>query len=117
MPDIAPLGLWRCARLFADRHERSASTSDLDAFLSFAPWRSEEALSRYYAAISAGWIEGVGMLDLAMFPDDAIRMSIDPCQRRGLAARCSEALDVGAQPRSVDLVSDDSRSVTIQPEP
>jgi hypothetical protein len=80
VPGLQPLGLWRVARVYAGRAASRTPTADLDAYLAFGPWRSDEARQRYYAAIDAGWVEGVSPLDWMLLPDDVMQLlpSIGP---------------------------------------
>ena len=54
-PDLDPWNVWLVARAYMRRHQQEASTADFDHFLAFAPWRSNEAGSRYAHAVVAGW--------------------------------------------------------------
>lgn len=55
-PDLSPLfAAYQLARVYLSRNARDVPTADLDAFLAFAPWRSEELAQRYYNAVYEGW--------------------------------------------------------------
>ncbi len=58
VPDLLPtLDLMLLARVYLLREQQGMSTTDLDAFLAFAPWRSEDARERYRQALHFGWIK------------------------------------------------------------
>lgn len=56
-PDLPAALAWHLARGYVGRVQRSLPTAGLDDFLAFAPWRSDEAASRYVDAYLAGWID------------------------------------------------------------
>lgn len=49
--DLPPWTIYELAHTYMLRHERQASTDDLNAFLAFAPWRSEENAKRFNSAV------------------------------------------------------------------
>jgi hypothetical protein len=56
-PDLDPVSAHRVARLYQVRTNQGRDTGYIDAWLGFAPWRSDDAAARYEAAMAAGWIE------------------------------------------------------------
>ena len=55
------LDLWaafRLARLYLERAHKDPpeQVDDLDAFLAYAPWRSEAAAVKYFNAVDEGWV-------------------------------------------------------------
>lgn len=58
VPDLLPtLDLMLLARVYMLREQQGMSTTDLDSFLAFAPWRSEDARERYHQALKSGLIQ------------------------------------------------------------
>ncbi len=55
-PDLDPWDVWLIARTYMRRQQQEKSATDLDHFLSFAPWRSEESSQRYRNAFGQGWV-------------------------------------------------------------
>lgn len=55
-PELPLLVTYQTARLYVARAARKETTTDLDLFLSAAPWRDEERAQRYYAAVYEGWM-------------------------------------------------------------
>ena len=53
-PGLRPFTVWATARFYMLRKANGEPTSDLDAFLAFAPWQSSEAGLHYMAAIAKG---------------------------------------------------------------
>ena len=49
--DLPPWTIYEIAHTYMLRHERQDSTDDLNAFLAFAPWRSEENAKRFNSAV------------------------------------------------------------------
>ena len=49
-PDLAPIEVYRVARIYVRRAARKEGTGDLDLFLAWAPWRDEESGLQYYRA-------------------------------------------------------------------
>lgn len=55
-PDLDPWHAWLFSRAYTRRQQQGQSAADLDHFLSFAPWRSDEAAQRYRHAVRQGWV-------------------------------------------------------------
>ena len=70
VPDLDPMNAWLAALHYLARERSSAPDYvNLDAFLAFAPWRSEKARSAYDDAVKAG---GISFVDRYRFLSDAI---------------------------------------------
>ena len=55
-PDLDPWDGWIIARTYMRRQQQEKSATDLDHFLSFVPWRSEEMSQRYREAVRQAWV-------------------------------------------------------------
>lgn len=53
-PDLHLWAAYHLAWSYQSRIEEKISTADLDAYLAFAPWRSDDALARYKEAFRQG---------------------------------------------------------------
>jgi hypothetical protein len=56
-PDLDAWTAYLVARMYSNRHEQGLPTADLDHFLAFAPWRSDQSARSYEAAVANGWID------------------------------------------------------------
>jgi hypothetical protein len=55
-PNLARWPTYMLALLYQSRRAHGASTTDLDYWLAFAPWRSPQHRERYDKAADSGWI-------------------------------------------------------------
>lgn len=56
-PDLGPWTGYRMARMYRNREDQGLKAADLDQFLAFGPWRSDDAEASYEKAVAEGWID------------------------------------------------------------
>jgi hypothetical protein len=110
-PDVVPADRWRLALDYIAREDDN-ETSDLDAFLALAPWRSYEAEDVYNELVEKGWISpprGVTIELTAAHPQQPRPREADVEGELNRGAESGQYLDTVSDP-----VSDDARSVTVR---
>lgn len=61
-PDLPRWGVYRLARRYLLCQERNEFTADLDAFLAFAPWRSQKRWELYLRGVRDAWFKEMAPL-------------------------------------------------------
>jgi integrase len=108
-PSLDVWRTYRVAHAYQARRHGGVDTDDLDMWLGFAPWQSDEAAARYALAVDSGWVAPASIdydasavvVAAAAIPDgliDTVRAA-SPRARQRLV---SEALD--KMPQTVDRV-------------
>ena len=64
-PPHEPITWWRLALMYQDAANTPRGPIDLDLLLAKAPWRSEQALDDYVAAVEHGWTLSLPLAILA----------------------------------------------------